>query len=75
MGDTVKQQHKAYGLVSMVNGDAYYIDERTAGRLQKGLSAIRQTNTQTMVDARSGATVILQVKNISSVVVFGVSRG
>ncbi len=61
-------QISAFTLVSMNNGDVYYISDKTAKLLQDMLNKGERVTSITFVDTRSGATVTLAVASISSIV-------
>ena len=66
----MSSKNNGYALVSMTNGDVYYIDEGTA-RLIMDLLESHQTGVVQFVDTKSGANVAINLANFSSIVVKG----
>lgn len=60
-------EKRGQSLVSMTNGDVYYINTETARDIQENLTIGRQTSV-TFVDIKSLSTVTINMQNVSSVV-------
>lgn len=65
-------QGKGFALVSMTNGDVYYVTSETGQKIQERLARnieLSYTGFIDITDVKSGAKVSLALQHVSSVIV------
>ena len=67
--------NQSYGLVSMTNGDVYYLDRASYKGLVSVVETLVRLPFSQFIDDKNKTLVTIQVAHISSLVLLGGGRG